>query len=142
MCNLKVIMLFISVFLGCEHIKFAKGVKDESSQRFKQHKLFLTSFAFIGEVIEKKYCEECNYNKYVIKIRLSNANLDTVNIGFRSYEPYYKMENETISISVNKKTYDNIDINTKSVKVANSKNITINSKTFIILSEQENMWFD
>jgi hypothetical protein len=91
MIYLKGILVFCILLSGCDYIKFGKGVKNESDLKFKQHKLYFKSIPIVGEVLEKNICTDCNYNKYRIKIKLSNFIADTVNISFRSYEPFYVM---------------------------------------------------
>lgn len=135
-------MVFCILLSGCDYIKFAKGVKSESELKFKQHKLYFKSIPIVGEVLEKNICTDCNYNKYRIKIKLSNFIADTVNISFRSYEPFYVMEGQSITLSVNKQIYDEIEENAEIIKKSNSNYLIIKNNSYRILSEIENKWLE
>ncbi len=133
-------IIFCFLFTGCDYVKFAQGVRNDFILSFKKHKQYIVSLPLNGEIIEKNKCIDCNINKFRIKIKLINFNIDTVNIGFRSYEPFYTMEDQSIILSVNKQIYDQIEVNTEIFKKANSNYLIINKLAYRILSDDENKW--
>ncbi len=142
MIYIKGVLVFCILLSGCDYIKFAKGVKNESDIKFKQHKLYIKSIPILGEVLEKNVCTDCNYNRYRIKIKLSNFNADTVNISFRSYEPFYVINDQSITLSISKQIYDEIEVNAEITKKSNSNYIKFKNNSYRILSENENKWLE
>lgn len=139
---LKVLMFFCFLLIGCDYIKNATGVSNDSAYNFKSHKQYLVSLPLIGEVIEKNICINCKYNKYRIKVKLNNFISDSINIGFRSYEPFYSIEENKISLSVNEEIYFAVKLNAECIKKSNSKYLIANEQSFKILSDDEKKWFD
>jgi hypothetical protein len=142
MIYLKILVIVVLFLQGCEYLEFSKGVSAESIQRFESHKKFVNAICFEGVIASKDSCLSNNWNQFRLNINTIDFNADTVNIGYRTFEPFYAMQGHRISISVNRYVFDSAIVGSKCSKVAKSNVLMLINQPFVILSYKEGEWFD
>ena len=76
----------------------------------------------------KEFCDDCNINKYNIRMALYGLSKNP-NISYMQSPPYYEFEGDSIlTISVTKDLFALIKESDKIIKVAKEFELTINTK--------------
>jgi len=132
--------LFIC-FSGCDYVKYAKAIKEETTTKFNANKKFMQRISFNGYVLEKNTCESCqNVYKYRVKLRISKLS-EKLNITNIQFNPYYSFENDsTVTISFSKDLYDKMILKDELSKKNNSFNLIRNKQEFQYLSKEKDKW--
>lgn len=133
------LFLFNSLFFISCNVQ--NGVQESTKKNILTHKEFMRSLSFNGLVKEKKYCESCNYNKYQITLSLDSISIESVPIGFLSFQPYYFFSsNKEITVSILKGFYDDIEVNKYVSKIGNTDYLVFKNTTYRILNESRYKW--
>jgi len=116
-----VTIIMIVSFYSCN---YSREVKEGSVEIFDFHKNFMFEIGFSGIISEKKICENCENNKYTIKIILIQLKRKP-EFSETHYPPYYFFENDsTLNISVDVNLFKEVEILDTVIK--NSKTFTFN----------------
>ncbi len=116
------------------------GVRKDVQQNILSHKEFIRQLAIDGVILQRIYCDKCNFNKYQFKVKLNTAS-EKVNLGYMSFPPYYTfLNNKEIMLSVNKELYDAGNEGTPISKPGGSINVTILEESYKLLSEEKYTW--
>lgn len=138
-----ILLLIFSLNLlmtSCQVKQFGEGVRNDTKRIFFTNKDYIYSLAFEGIVTNKEVCNNCNINKYNVRMTLSGLSKkpDISNI---QYPPYYMFEGDSIlTISVTKDLFDLISENDKILKGEKEPELTINGKKESYLSKKKNKW--
>lgn len=130
-------VMMIMCYYSCD---YSREVKKESAKIFSIHKNFMIELGFTGVVYEKKICENCKFNKYTLKIGLTQLNKkpefkDTY------YPPYYHFENDSVlNISVDANLFSAVELKDKIVKEAKSFTFIVNQVEIQYLNKKEMKW--
>lgn len=134
------LLLLITTFISCNEINYSKAIKKDAERSFRENKLFIYSLEFNGVVINKKVCEYCKINKYVIDIRLLNVD-QNVNFKYRQFLPYFSINNEILSLSVTSNLFQAIDKGENIKKTPLTRYIEGKNGEYEILNQKEDAWF-
>lgn len=125
---------------SCQVKQFREGVRNDTKRIFSTHKDYIYSLSFEGIVTKKEVCDNCNINKYNVRITVNELSKkpDISNI---QYPPYYMFESDSVlTISVTKDLFDLIKTNDKIIKKTKAFELTVNTKKELYLSKDENKW--
>ncbi len=125
---------------SCQIKQFGEGVINDTKRNFSTHKDYIYSLSFEGIVAKKEVCDNCNINKYSIRMTLSGLSKkpDISNI---QYPPYYLFEGDSVlTISVTKDLFGLIKVNDKIIKEIKEFELIINTKKELYLSKDKNKW--
>jgi hypothetical protein len=108
---------------------------------FASHKEFFKSLEFSGVIAEKKYCNECQLNKYEMVVDLREKKPDTIELGNLSYQPYYFFNDKNkLTISVTQQIYNSVEKGSLIEKKMNSDSLTFLGLKYRLLSERKSQW--
>jgi len=125
---------------SCQVKQFGEGVMNDTKRIFDNNKDYMFNLSFEAIVAKKEVCDNCNINKYNIRMTLNELSKkpDISNI---QYPPYYMFEGDSVlTISVTKKLFDLIKLNDKIIKETKEFELTINTKKESYLSKDEKKW--
>ena len=88
---MKKILFLNSMLIMLNSCNYGYGVKKETQKKILTHKQFIKDIFFEGKVIDKIYCNECNFNKYQIKINTNETINEKVELSNLSFPPYYSI---------------------------------------------------
>jgi hypothetical protein len=135
MKNLKLTFIIL-LFCSC-----VNSIQKDTQKNILSHKKFLKSLSFTGIVKGKKYCEECNFNKYQIVLKLEKTDPDEISLGNRSFQPYYFFDSENqLTISVSQSLYESASTGSLSEKHSGSEFLIIGSTKHVLLSAEKYKW--
>lgn len=138
---MKLIILLNFILLTLFSCNSERGIKNEIQTNILSHKKFIKESSFEGKIDDKIYCEECNFNKYQIKIKINKMQPDNIGIGNLSFQPYYVIASKNeISLSVNKEMYEAAEKGTEVTKKPNANSLYLNNKEYKLLSEEKYKW--
>lgn len=143
MIRIGIILITICIlsYSCCEKSNYIKGIQKDSQQIFDRKKEFFTSFTFSGVIDKKKYCENCNMNKYQIIITLDTIESDSVELKNQYYQPYYFFDKPNqLNLSVTKILYESISEMDIVKKEGHSDYLVLSNKKYRLLSEKKNEW--
>jgi len=121
-------------------LTYAKGIQSDFRRIFTEKKEYFHSISFEGKILRKEFCENCDINKYVLAIQLSNIS-DIPNIFDKRFPPYYSFETDsTLCISIPKEIFAKTHENMKIIKRQNTDTITIDGKDYKYLNNKEYNW--
>jgi len=137
----KFFKLFFTIIAGCLFLwgvwfcydlcQYAKAVTEETKIRTEKCKIFFLQLAFAGEVIEKIYCEECEYNKFTLAIKLIETN--TVPPFFNTFPPYFSCTRDSLlTFEVSKELFKQVKEKDSVYKNENSFNLIINKHEYLL----------
>jgi len=136
--------MLILCFWSCSHSSYydySKGAQTDVQRNFESHKQFIKSFSFKGTLEKKIFCERCDKNKYQFLIALEMKKPDTINLGFRSYPPYYSMSKENeLNLSVTKGVYEVISVGEIIMKGGDSDDLRLGDQNYKLLSQKKRLW--
>ena len=102
------ILLSMLIFSSCDYKKYTEGVKKDTQRIFNQNKNYIYRLAFEGKITEKKFCKECAFNKYTLKLEIDQLSEKPV-ISNIQYQPYYDFENDSVlNIAVSKELFEQV----------------------------------
>jgi hypothetical protein len=138
---MKTILILNFVIIMFNSCNSGNNIKTETQDRILSHKKFIHNIDFEGTVINKTYCNECNFNKYQIKIKVEDRKLEKIELGNLSFPPYYSiLENNEIVLSVNSELYERTKNNSLIKKTKNSNCISIDNINNRLISEKKYQW--
>lgn len=138
---MKILIFLSSMLLMINSCSCESGIQKETQKRILLHKQFIKEFSFEGKVIDKIYCNECNFNKYQIKIKTNEVINDKIEFGNLSFQPYYfTSANNEITLSVNKELYLVIQKGTQIKKKGGANDLSIGDKDYKLLSQEKYQW--
>jgi PBP1b-binding outer membrane lipoprotein LpoB len=138
---MKITMFLNILFIVLNGCNSENSVQKETQKRILTHKQFIYNISFEGIVIDKMYCNECNFNKYQIKIKSDNIINEKIEFGNLSFPPYYWISGRNeIILSVNKKLYDATQKEFQVKKIVNSTRLFINNKDYKLLNQKKYEW--
>ena len=140
--KLELLIIILSLplisFYSCS---YASDVEKNAKKQIVNHKKFIHDLEFAGIIYDMKFCNECNSNRYVIVIKLNQFDDSIINIGYKSFQPYYFFyESNFLNLSLNNSTYNKLKIGLEISKKQYSNLINVDGDEYVILSEIENMW--
>ncbi len=138
---MKAIILFNLILLSIFSCNSEQGIRKETQKRILSHKQFIKEISFTGKIYDKVYCNECNFNKYQIKIKIEEMKPDKIELGNLSFQPYYAiLSKNEIALSINKEMYEAVEKGLEVTKKPNSNNLSIKSIDYKLLSEKKYEW--
>ena len=138
MTLMKTVLLISILFGSCN---FGKGVQKEAQQKIIVHKAFIKSLSFNGQLVEKKFCEKCEVNRFQIIIGLNEINPKNIIFSNQFFEPYYFFDlNNRLNISVVKDLYESAQKGLAIEKQANSDYLIIGSQKYKLISDEKYKW--
>ncbi len=139
--KLTLCLLILTCFSGCDYVKYAKAIKEETITKFNVNKEFVKRVSFVGDVIEKTTCEDCQgVYKYRVKLQLNKLS-EKPNISNIQFNPYYSFENDSIVvISISKNLYDRMILRDRLSKKNNSLYLIRNNQEYQYLSKEKDKW--
>ncbi|MFP9097892.1 hypothetical protein ACLI09_02460 [Flavobacterium sp. RHBU_24] len=139
---MKTFMLFVLILMSLNNCTNKDSLQKQTQVRITSHKEFIRQLSFSGRIIDKKYCNECNYNKFQIIINFNEDISEVVHFSNLSFPPYYwiALKEKTIIFSVNKNLYESCDIGMDVTKKANLNFIVFANLDYPILSTQTYQW--
>lgn len=139
--NKMLMLLLMTMFISCRYSNYADGVKSDTKKSFLLHKFFFNKMAFSGTIVEKKYCAECDLNKYQITINLKYTEPKNIDIGNMSFQPFYFFSsNQQLTISVTKDTFDGFEQGWQVEKRSNSDTLASGLKKYNLISKGATQW--
>jgi len=136
-----IFMIFNIFLILVNNCDFVNEVQGDTQKNILLHKQFINEISFKGMVIEKIYCNKCNFNKYQLKIQSNDIDNDKIKIGNLSFPPYYWILKENkILLSVNKELFEETKKNSQLVKLKNSSYISIDNRDFLLLNQKKYLW--
>ena len=138
---MRAILLLNFILLTFFSCNSEHGIKKEIQNNILLHKKFIRESSFKGKIYDKVQCNQCNYNRYQIKIKIDEMKPDKIGLGNLSFQPYYSilLKNE-ITLSVNKELYEVTEKGLEVVKKANSNTLLVMDKDYGLLSEKKYEW--
>lgn|GEM_PF-5350632 len=141
MRSFMIFMIFNIFLILVNNCDFVNEVQGDTQKNILLHKQFINEISFKGMVIEKIYCNKCNFNKYQLKIQSNDIDNDKIKIGNLSFPPYYWILKENkILLSVNKELFEETKKNSQLVKLKNSSYISIDNRDFLLLNQKKYLW--
>ena len=138
--SINLLLLGSLLFCAC-HLDYSKNVRRDAERLFKSHKEFFKSLSFGGVISGKKYCGNCQLNKYQIIIDLKYKKPEIVELGNLSYQPYYFFTNEEqLNISVTRRIYESLENGFHLEKNMDSDSLICRNSQYILLSKEQSQW--
>ncbi len=133
------ISILIITLNSCQD-SYINGELKDSKNIFDRNKYFIFKNSFKSTVIQKNFCNECNYNKFELKLKLESLT-EKPNISNKQYHPYYSFEKDLILyISVSENIFKKVNVSDTIIKVVNSNDLLINGNKISYLSESNREW--
>ncbi len=129
----------ISIILFLLSSCTCKSVQQGLTNSYKLHRQFFKEVAFKGTIDESEFCGKCAVNKYrlIIKLNLVEPGID---IGNQSFQPYYRVNNNHLIISVTQKTFEDVKEGMEIKKKRNSDFLIIENSEYRILNNDSTVW--
>lgn len=138
---MKAIILFNLILVSFFSCNSKQGIRKETQKQILSHKQFIKQISFKGKIIDKIYCNECNFNKYQIKIETKERRPDNIELGNLSFQPYYVIPSRNeITLSISKAIYESVEIGLEVIKNPNANNLSIKRMDYKLLSEEKFEW--
>jgi hypothetical protein len=135
------ILAIVAIYHLWGYIGYIRGAQKDGQRLFASHKQFFKAFEFNGAVAEKKYCEECQLNKYQIIIDLRVKNPEAIEFSNLSYPPYYVFNDKNqLTISVTQQIYNAAQKDSSIKKEVNSDSLSLPGLKCRLLSDQKMQW--
>ena len=116
------------------------NIQKDTQKNLSLHKEFFKTLSFTG-FSKKKYCEECNFNKYQIILKLEKINPNKIALGNKSFQPYYFFSSESeLNISVNQSLYNAIRTGSFVEKKVDADYLVVDNQKYILFSEDKYKW--
>jgi hypothetical protein len=141
MIGLRLTILGLCVIIcGCKH-EYAKAVKHDTERIFASQKQFIHSLSFAGRVLEKKYCHECDLNRYQIVIQLEELSPELIELKNQSFQPYFNFSSQSyFTTSVSKSLFDFVEQGNLIRKQQDSNFVWYGESKLLLLSNEESQW--
>ena len=123
----------------CEAYYYARAVKKEAEEIFKDKKSFFQALSFKGVIIGKEKCGKCGINKFVVFVGIEEMNQD-VPFKYQSYPPYYSFESDTLSLTLTEEVFEGLKKGDLVKKKSNSRYLETDSSQLEILNKEERIW--
>lgn len=123
----------------CETYYYARAVKKEAEEVFKDKKSFFQALSFKGVVVGKEKCEKCGINKFVVFIEIEEMNQD-VPFKYQAYPPYYFFKRDSLSLTVIEEAFEDLKKGDLMKKKSNSRYLETNNGRLEILNKEESVW--
>jgi len=138
---MKAIFFFNLILVSFFSCNSEQAIRKETQKQILSHKQFIKEIYFKGKINDKIYCNECNFNKYRIKIKTEEMKPDKIELGNLSFQPYYVITSKNeITLSISKEIFESVEIGLEVVKNPSSNNLSIKSKDYKLLSEEKFEW--
>jgi len=138
--SLFVRIITILMFAGFYSCNYSREVQKESVKIFDSHKKFMAELGFVGVVYEKNICENCKFNRYTLKIGLTQLDKKP-EFSNTHYPPYYFFENDSIlNISVDVILFNGVEIKDTVMKKPKSLTIDVNQIELQYLNSEKKEW--
>ncbi len=123
----------------CETYYYARAVKKEAEEVFKDKKSFFQALSFKGVVVGKEKCKKCGINKFVVFIEIEEMNQDVL-FKYQTYPPYYSFKSDTLSLTVIEEAFEDLKKGDLVKKKSNSRYLEANRERLEILNKEEGVW--
>lgn len=138
---MRAILLLNFILLTFFSCNSGNGIRKEIENNIFVHKKFIRESSFTGKIYDKVQCNQCNFNKYQIKIKIDEMKPDKIELGNLSFQPYYSVIlKKEITLSVNKELYEATEKGLEVVKKANSNTLLVMNKDYRLLNEKKYKW--
>jgi hypothetical protein len=135
------ILGIVAIYKLWGYIGYARAIRNDAQRLFVSHKEFFKSLEFSGVIAEKKYCSECQLNKYEMVVDLREKKPDTIEFGNLSYPPYYFFNGTNqLTISVTMQIYNAAEKDSSIKKEVNSDSLSLPGLKCRLLSDQKMQW--
>lgn len=139
--HMKAILFLNFILLTFFSCNSENGVKKEIQNNILMHKKFIRESSFKGKIYDKVQCNQCNFNKYQIKIKIDEMRPNKIELGNLSFQPYYSVIlKKEITLSVNKELYEATEKGLEVEKKANSNTLVVMNKDYRLLNEKKYTW--
>lgn len=118
----------------------SNSIQKDTQKRINAHKEFMRSLSFYGQISNKVLCEKCEFNKYQLVIGLTKTTPGEINLGDRSFQPYYFFDTANqIYLSVPKYLYEAAQKGMNIEKQPGS-DLIVNGSVYKFLSDKKYEW--
>ena len=138
---MRVILLFNFILLTFFSCNSEYRIQEEIQNNIFLHKKFIRELSFKGKIYDKIQCDQCNFNKYQIKIKIDEMKPDKIGLSNLSFQPYYSiLSKDEITLSVSKELYEATGKGLDVEKKSNSTTLLVMNKDYKLLSEKNDKW--